>query len=66
MTFDALKQYLDGAGNCYGYKGSFDRCILMVKTANGLVRVENAQIHIDEAGIGNIVLYPEETNGNLG
>lgn len=66
MTFDALKQYLDGAGNSYGYKGSFDRCKLMIKTTNGLVPVESVQIHIDDSAIGSIVLSTEVPHGNPG
>ena len=66
MTFDSLRQYLDDAGKCYGYVGTFDRCILMLKTTNGLVPVESAQIQIDEGGIGRIVLSSEEPDGNIG
>ena len=66
MTFDALRQYLDGAGNRYGYGGTFDSCKLMIKTANGLVPVESAQIHIGTNGVGTIILSDEEPNGDLG
>lgn len=66
MTFDELREYLNNAGSLYGYQGSFDSCKLMIKTANGVVPVENAQIHIDEGGIGSIVLSPEGPDGNLG
>jgi len=66
MTFDELREYLGGAGDRYGYRGSFDGCKLMIRTTNGLSPVEIARIHIDEGGAGSIVLYPEETNGDLG
>jgi hypothetical protein len=66
MTFDDLREYLGGAGDRYGYRGSFDSCTLMIMTTNGLVPVGSAQIHIDEGGTGSIVLSPEETNGNIG
>ena len=66
MTFDDLREYLGGAGDRYGYRGSFDSCKLMIMTANGPAPVESARIHIDEGGTGSIVLYPEETNGHIG
>ena len=64
MTFAELKQYLDDAGNRYGYAGTFDSCKLMIKTANGLVPVESARIHIGTNGVGSIILSDEESNGD--
>ena len=64
MTFEALKQYLDDAGSRYGYVGTFDSCNLMIKTANGLVPVGSAQIHIGTNGVGSIILSDEEPNGD--
>ena len=64
MTFDALRQYLDDASSRYGYGGTFDRCKLMIKTANGLVPVGSAQIHIGTNGFGSIILSDEEPNGD--
>lgn len=66
MTFEALKQYLDGVGDRYGYAGVFDNCKIMIKTANGLVPVESAQIHIGTNGVGSIILSDEEPNGDPG
>lgn len=66
MTFNDLREYLNDAGQRYGYVGSFDSCKLMIKTANGPVPVENVQIQIDASGTGSIVLSPEEPDGNLG
>ena len=66
MTFDDLREYLGGAGDRYGYRGSFDSCKLMIMTANGPAPVKNAQIQIDANGTGSIVLSPEEPDGNLG
>ena len=66
MTFSELREYLGGAGDRYGYRGSFDGCKLMIMAANGPVPVESAQIQIDANGIGSIVLSPEETNGHIG
>ena len=64
MTFDELRQYLEGAGNRYGYDSTFDSCKLMIKTANGLVPVGSAQIHIGTNGVGSIILFDEEPNGD--
>lgn len=66
MTFDELREYVGGAGDRYGYRGSFDSCKLMIMTTNGPVPVESARIHIDEGGTGSIVMSPEEPDGNLG
>ena len=66
MTFDDLREYLGGAGDRYGYRGSFDSCKLMIMTANGPAPVKNAQIQIDANGTGSIVLSPEAPNGNIG
>lgn len=66
MTFDDLREYLGGAGDRYGYRGSFDGCKLMIMVANGPVPVESAQIQIDANGTGSIVLSPEAPNGNIG
>ena len=66
MTFDTLRQYLDGAGSRYGYGGTFDSCKLMIKTANGLVPVESARINIGTNGVGCIILSDEEPDGDLG
>ncbi len=64
MTFDSLREYLDDAGNRYGYGGTFDSCKLMIKTANGLVPVESARIHINTNGFGSIILSDEEPDGD--
>lgn len=64
MTFDELREYLGDAGDRYGYRGSFDSCKLMIKTANGLVPVESARIHIGTNGVGSIILSDEESNGD--
>lgn len=66
MTFEELKQYLDDAGDRYGYRGSFDSCTLMFMITNGPVPVESVQIQIDASGTGSIVLSPEEPDGNIG
>lgn len=66
MTFAELREYLDGAGDRYGYRGSFDSCKIMLTTPNGQVPVESAQIQIDANGTGSIVLSPEAPNGNIG
>lgn len=66
MTFDELREYLGGAGDRYGYRGSFDGCKLMIMTANGPVPVDHVQIQIDPSGTGSIVLSPEAPNGNIG
>lgn len=66
MTFDDLREYLGGAGDRYGYRGSFDGCKLMIMAANGPAPVESAQIQIDANGTGSIVLSPEAPNGNIG
>lgn len=66
MTFDELREYLGGAGDRYGYRGSFDSCKLMIMTTNGPVPVENVQIQIDASGTGSIVLSPEAPDGNIG
>ena len=66
MTFDELRQYLDGAGDRYGYRGSFDGCRNMIMAANGPAPVESAQIQIDASGTGSIVLSPEAPDGNIG
>ena len=66
MTFADLREYLGGAGDRYGYRGSFDSCKIMLMTPNGPVPVKNAQIQIDASGTGSIVLSPEAPNGNIG
>lgn len=66
MMFDELIEYLGGAGDRYGYRGSFDSCRNMIMTANGPDPVESAQIQIDASGTGSIVLSPEEPYGNIG
>ena len=63
MTFDDLREYLGGAGDRYGYRGSFDGCKIMLNTPNGPVPVKNVQIQIDASGIGSIVLSPEVPDG---
>ncbi len=66
MTFEALRQYVDGAGSRYGYCGSFDGCEIMIKTPHGLVPLESVQIQIDPNGVGSIILSDEEPDGNFG
>ena len=66
MTFAELREYLDGAGDRYGYRGSFDSCKIMLTTPNGQVPVESAQIQIDANGTGSIVISTEAPHGNLG
>ena len=66
MTFAELREYLDGAGDRYGYRGSFDSCKIMLTTPNGQVPADHVQIQIDSSGIGSIVISPEAPHGNLG
>ena len=63
MTFDDLREYLGGAGDRYGYRGSFDGCKIMLNTPNGPVPVKNVQIQIDASGTGSIVLSPDVPDG---
>jgi hypothetical protein len=68
MTFNDLKEYLNDAGQRYGYVGTFDDCRLMfnTRTCTGLVTVQSAQITIGTDGFAHIVLSDEEPNGDLG
>lgn len=41
---------MDGAGDRYGYRGSFDSCKIMLTTPNGQVPADHVQIQIDSSG----------------
>ena len=68
MTFNDLREYLNDAGQRYGYVGTFDDCRLMfnTRTCTGLVTVNSAQITIGPDGVAYIVLSDEEPDGDLG
>lgn len=66
MTFDDVKQYLDNAGNRYGYAGTFNGCELLVNTPAGIMPIKNVNINIDSDGIASVIFSVENNNGNPG
>lgn len=66
MTFSGLKEYMDGAGQRYGYVGVFDCCELMVNTPTGVAPIKSVNININEEGVAYAIFTVEDSNGNPG